>query len=475
MQAITIFLCAANGYDDTLFSIGKRAFRTPKARSITFRNLACASLWTAKKRANRTIVHKKLSDFRLLNRLNSGLMEISLINVLLNSISSFLYLSSHDNVTHEPALKYYRKAEEILKLLKPVLDAVFDSDVASEELLQKAFADLGDSVIELKELFGNLHPLTSKIYLVLQFETSILKVQASIVEIFKHLKSFAQHLPLELNASSLELCEQNIKQIGVEQTSTIISQAIREQVEGPGPSSESLAKLEDRLSLKSNEELLIEVVALEKFKEYAEQAEENSEAEYFNQMIALVTLMHEGLVAMEQFESSNPIPVPAEFCCPLSLKLMTDPNMDNRIVIANFGVIGLLVDLLHSTDAKIQENAVTAVLHLSINDNNKIAIANVNAIEHLFHVLYTGTPEAKENSAATLFSLSFIGENKVRIGSSGVIKPLVELLGNGTPRGRKYASTAVFSLSTFHENKSRIVQAGAVTYSMDPAGMVDKA
>lgn len=93
-------------------------------------------------------------------------MEISLTNVVLNSISSFSDLSSHDNVTYEPALKYYRKVEEILKLLKPVLDVVFDAGIASEERFQKAFAELGHSVNELKEIFGNFHPLTSKIYFV---------------------------------------------------------------------------------------------------------------------------------------------------------------------------------------------------------------------------------------------------------------------------------------------------------------------
>ncbi|XP_058227903.1 U-box domain-containing protein 4-like isoform X2 [Rhododendron vialii] len=719
-------------------------------------------------------------------------MEISLTNVVLNSISSFFDLSSHDNITHEPALKYYRKVEEILKLLKPVLDAVFDAGIASEELLQKAFAELGHSVSELKELFGNLHPLTSKIYFVVQVETLISKIQASVVGIFEWLKSF-DGLPLELDASSLE----KIKQIGLEQTSAIISQAISEQVDGSGPSSESLAKFEDHLSLRSNQELLIEAVALEKLKENAEQAEENREADYFDQMIALVTHMHEGLVKVKQSESSNPIPAPADFCCPLSLELMTDPvivasgqtyergfiknwidlgltvcpktrqtmahtnlipnytvkalianwcetnnvklpdptrainfnhpsstvydekiaskdayilphsrsskpestrangspgnnlissggvhckgtssshphtsaegslptlpviagnghafnsgeqsvassqdsvsssrtevcsaggdneqlaqchyrsasvssmlsganisqgmldngnevssqvtaynsdtsgeltsleqqvttttttststspkrepkfprrletrsrsqtmwrrpsngfvpkivlssaiepradlsgveaqvrnlvedlkgtsfevkrtataelrllakhNTDNRIVIAKSGAIDLLVDLLRSTDVKIQEESVTALLNLSINDNNKTAIANANAIEPLIHVLETGTPEAKENSAATLFSLSVIEDNKIRIGRSGAIKPLVELLGNGSPRGKKDASTALFNLSIFHENKPRIVEAGAVKYLvelMDPAaGMVDKA
>ncbi|XP_074587261.1 U-box domain-containing protein 4-like isoform X1 [Curcuma longa] len=161
------------------------------------------------------------------------------------------------------------------------------------------------------------------------------------------------------------------------------------------------------------------------------------------------------------------------------LRFLAKHNMENRIVIANCGAISLLVGLLHSTDSKTQENAVTALLNLSINDNNKIAIANANAIDPLIYVLETGNSEAKENSAATLFSLSVIEENKVKIGRSGAIKPLVDLLANGTPRGKKDAATALFNLSIFHENKSRIVQAGAVRHLvelMDPAaGMVDKA
>lgn len=161
------------------------------------------------------------------------------------------------------------------------------------------------------------------------------------------------------------------------------------------------------------------------------------------------------------------------------IRLLAKHNTEDRIVIANCGAINLLVGLLHSPDAKIQENAVTALLNLSINDNNKIAIANADAVDPLIHVLETGNPEAKENSAATLFSLSVIEENKVRIGRSGAIKPLVDLLGNGTPRGKKDAATALFNLSILHENKARIVQADAVNHLvelMEPAaGMVDKA
>ncbi|KAL7189877.1 hypothetical protein ACSBR1_039501 [Camellia fascicularis] len=632
--------------------------------------------------------------------------------------------------------KYYQKIEEILKLLRPVFDAIFDADIMSEESLQKAFAEMGHSVNKLRELFENWHPLRSKIYFVLQVESLISKTRASGVEIFELLKSSDQHLPVELNASSLEIFVQKIKQIGLEQTTAIINKAIREQADGSVPGSESLAKFADCLFLRSNQELLIEAVALEKLKEIAEQAENNGEAEYFDQMIALVSHMNERLVLMKQSESSNPVLVPADFCCPLSLELMTDPvivalgqtyerafirkwidlgltvcpktrqtlahtnlipnytvkalianwcevnnvklpmkcmslnqeenitlrdphslpharsnqplspdstrstegslpavsgnghgldtarlslnssedspshsverslesanqaisstvsadgnevsssqaiaynsdasreltsepqaattlttpqrendlpqrleirsqsqamrrrpsdrfvprivsspaietradlsgvetqvkklvedlktnsldaqrdatvelrllakhNMHNRIVIASCGAIGLLVNLLHSNDTKIQENAINALLNLSINDNNKAAIANAEAIEPLIHVLETGSPEAKENSVATLFSLSVIEDNKVRIGRSGAIQPLVDLLGNGTPRGKKDAATALFNLSIFHENKTRIVQAAAVKYLvelMEPAaGMVDKA
>ncbi|CAM0884220.1 unnamed protein product [Alopecurus aequalis] len=161
------------------------------------------------------------------------------------------------------------------------------------------------------------------------------------------------------------------------------------------------------------------------------------------------------------------------------IRLLAKHNMENRTVIANCGAINLLVGLLHSPDVKIQVNAVTALLNLSINDNNKIAIVNADAVDPLIHVLQTGNPEAKENSAATLYSLSGIEENRVRIGRSGAVKPLVDLLGNGTPRGKRDAATALFNLSILHENKSRIVQADAVRHLvdlMDPAaGMVDKA
>lgn len=730
-------------------------------------------------------------------------MEISLLKALLSNISLYFHLSSSDSINLEPAQKYYKKAEEILKLVKPILDVIVGSEVASNESLNKAFGEIHQSVEALRELFDSWQPLLSKVDFILRVEVLISKIRSAGFDTFQLLKSADRNLPDELSSVSLEHCVQKIKHIEFDQACSVIRKAIEDQAEGVGPSSTDLLKIAEIFSLKSNQEILIEAVALEKLKENAEQSENTSDVDYFDQLITIITRMHDRLVLIKQSEIPSPIPIPADFCCPLSLELMTDPvivasgqtyerafirkwldlgltvcpktrqtlghtnlipnytvkalianwcesnnvklpdpmksvssnqplpllshaesgairephirgnppvspesvrhigspvknfvassgvpqdlnspshpqsrsdallstvagggrgldigrislgafeessvnfeegasdsslqvstspnrsefsngigadermlnhkrtvsassahsgasrprgssgdangstnmtgyssdasgemkpelqspanvtttprepefpprivetrsrsqtiwrrqpdrfgprivsspavearadlseietkvrklvdalksdsaetqgeataelrllakhNMDNRIVIANCGAINLLVGLLRSPDTKIQEDAVTALLNLSINDNNKIAIANADAIDPLIHVLQTGTPEAKENSAATLFSLSVIEDNKVKIGRSGAIEPLVDLLGNGTPRGKKDAATALFNLSIFHENKGRIVQAGAVKYLvelMDPAaGMVDKA
>lgn len=75
----------------------------------------------------------------------------------------------------------------------------------------------------------------------------------------------------------LQLCIQKLKHMSYEQTSTVIKDAISDLVEGVGPSSEILVKIADGLSLRSNQEILIEAVALEKLKENAEQSEKMEE------------------------------------------------------------------------------------------------------------------------------------------------------------------------------------------------------
>ncbi|MCO5614182.1 hypothetical protein L7F22_068463 [Adiantum nelumboides] len=146
------------------------------------------------------------------------------------------------------------------------------------------------------------------------------------------------------------------------------------------------------------------------------------------------------------------------------LRLLTKCGIENRICIAEAGAIPFLVPLLTSPDERTQENAVTAMLNLSICENNKSLIMAAGALDAVVEVLSLGaTMTTRENAAATLFSLSMVNDYKLAIGEkSGAIAALVELLKEGTSRGKKDAATALFHLCIFGGNKPKVVNAGAV-------------
>ncbi|KAJ8764143.1 hypothetical protein K2173_005053 [Erythroxylum novogranatense] len=162
------------------------------------------------------------------------------------------------------------------------------------------------------------------------------------------------------------------------------------------------------------------------------------------------------------------------------LRLLAKTGMDNRRIIAEAGAIPFLVTLLCSNDASIQENAVTALLNLSILENNKVLIMAAGAIDRIITVLESGkTMEARENAAAALFSMSMIKECKVGIGCHPrAIPALVLLLREGTSLGKRDAASALFNLAVHSANKAHIVLAGAVPLLIqllmdDKAGITD--
>ncbi|KAL8520287.1 hypothetical protein ACS0TY_011001 [Phlomoides rotata] len=164
------------------------------------------------------------------------------------------------------------------------------------------------------------------------------------------------------------------------------------------------------------------------------------------------------------------------------LRLLAKSGMDNRRIIAEAGAIPFLVTLLSSPDSRIQENAVTALLNLSIHDNNKTLIMAAGAIDSIVKVLQLGkTMEAKENAAAAIFSLSIIAEFRTIIGAHPrAIPALVELLGEGTTAGKRDAATALFNLAVFNANRVKVILAGAVPLLIvlltdDKAGITDDA
>ncbi|KAB2596326.1 U-box domain-containing protein 13-like [Pyrus ussuriensis x Pyrus communis] len=164
------------------------------------------------------------------------------------------------------------------------------------------------------------------------------------------------------------------------------------------------------------------------------------------------------------------------------LRLLAKTGMDNRRIIAEAGAIPFLVTLLKSHEPRIQENAVTALLNLSIYNNNKILIMAAGAIDNIVNVLESGnTMEARENAAAAIFSLSMIDDCKVTIGKHPrAIPALVGLLKEGTPAGKKDAAIALFNLAVYNANKVSVVFAGAVPLLIellmdDKAGITDDA
>ncbi|KAK6134268.1 hypothetical protein DH2020_032004 [Rehmannia glutinosa] len=78
------------------------------------------------------------------------------------------------------------------------------------------------------------------------------------------------------------------------------------------------------------------------------------------------------------------------------IRSLSKRSTDNRILLAEAGAIPILVNLLTSDDAQIQDNTVTCILNLSIYDNNKGLIMLANAIPSIVQILRAGSMEAKK-------------------------------------------------------------------------------
>lgn len=111
----------------------------------------------------------------------------------------------------------------------------------------------------------------------------------------------------------------------------------------------------------------------------------------------------------------------------------------------------------------LQEDLITSILNVSIEDSNKKTIAeHPLVIPLLVESLRCGTIETRSNAAAALFTLSALDSNKHLIGKSGALKPLIDLLDEGHPLAMKDVGSAIFNLCRVVENRGRAVRDGAV-------------
>lgn len=115
---------------------------------------------------------------------------------------------------------------------------------------------------------------------------------------------------------------QSLKQDGV---ADLIHEELRNQQDGKLPKSETISKIIELLDLKSNQGMLKESLAIEKERINAATVKAGGWSDQITQISDLITHIRDYVVGTESIETTNGIPIPPYFRCPLSLDLMVDP------------------------------------------------------------------------------------------------------------------------------------------------------
>ncbi|OEL30125.1 U-box domain-containing protein 4 [Dichanthelium oligosanthes] len=155
---------------------------------------------------------------------------------------------------------------------------------------------------------------------VTQVESLITEMQKYVFEVCQIVNSLM--LPSETNCISVYL--EKAKQFHFEKMTAVIGEASRDLAGKVMPKSETLTNIQVLLSLSTNQELLMEAVALSKIKMRVS-SEDSADLDGINDLSKLVNYMLDKHVEEKQMHSINGVPIPADFCCPLSLELMSDP------------------------------------------------------------------------------------------------------------------------------------------------------
>ncbi|XP_021845274.2 U-box domain-containing protein 16 [Spinacia oleracea] len=147
------------------------------------------------------------------------------------------------------------------------------------------------------------------------------------------------------------------------------------------------------------------------------------------------------------------------------LRVFAKTDSESRACIGEAGAIPLLVRYLGLEHPKLQVNAVTTILNLSILEANKDRIMETDgALNGVIEVLRSGaTWEAKANAAATMFSLCAMNAYRKRLGKkTRVIKGLLELAREGPTSSKRDAMVAILTLAGDRETAGRLVEGGVL-------------
>ncbi|AQK51154.1 Putative ARM repeat-containing protein containing family protein [Zea mays] len=248
----------------------------------------------------------------------AGLMDNLSPATLLNSISCLGALTSDVSTARpKPIHKYCKNVYDISSIVTPLLEDLCKSP---EEQLDEVLRDLDTAVNEASGLIGNWHQTTSKMYFGWRIESVISDIQGCSLQLCQLVNSL---LP-SLTARAC-MCIEKLQDINHEHVFDLVKEVAMELAATSAVSSVNLLKLSSLLSLSTNMELYTEAVSLENLKTRALRCESREELDLAEQMIPLVNYMHDHLLKEKQQLSINGVPIPADFCCPLSLELMSDP------------------------------------------------------------------------------------------------------------------------------------------------------
>lgn len=244
---------------------------------------------------------------------------------LFSSISQFQCLSFESILLSNIFGRYHGETEELLKSLKLVLEEVTAVSLVLDENLNRLLEDLDAIVREATELMRSWNHMTSKLYFVLQIESAVTRIQSFLLQfcnlVFSLVQSYEKNIVLECT----QCCAEKLRIRTYDRTSKIIRESVDMLKETGTTGSEHVMEILVTLQLSTNEELLSEIVALDSQKSIHSRDDNHVKMEYIDQLISLVTHLHDCHVEKYQVLSINNVPIPADFCCPLSLELMSDP------------------------------------------------------------------------------------------------------------------------------------------------------
>ncbi|XP_078436364.1 U-box domain-containing protein 16-like [Wolffia australiana] len=161
------------------------------------------------------------------------------------------------------------------------------------------------------------------------------------------------------------------------------------------------------------------------------------------------------------------------------LRRITKSSPENRASAADAGAVAVLVSLLTSDDASLQDDAMAALLNLSVvPSSKKLLMLFPGGLEGVIGVLKGGlTWSAKENAAGTLLSVSSQrAEYRRKVAMSrGAAEGLAELVRRGPASGQRDGLLAMLQMAGDEGNIRRLVDGGAVAAALEATAVPEAA